>query len=205
MDTYTHTHTRAHVRTCVRACMHACIHACHNTIQGGTKPVLQLPPFCFLAPHSVSYATNWPWAQCSDSNFPHGFTAPVLQEAGREPKAKVSIKRRENTDESHPQSAISVTLTCWRHRKFTGLLFAVICSQQLETDLKIEKEWRQTLQNDLERERDSVSQLSAQALQIGGLKQVCASAVWDILTFTRHFITMLTNQFIINVLALNSV
>ncbi|XP_030233089.1 RUN and FYVE domain-containing protein 2 isoform X1 [Gadus morhua] len=43
--------------------------------------------------------------------------------------------------------------------------------QQLETDLKIEKEWRQTLQNDLERERDSVSQLSAQALQIGGLKQ----------------------------------
>ncbi|CAL8243487.1 unnamed protein product [Lota lota] len=43
--------------------------------------------------------------------------------------------------------------------------------QQLETDLKIEKEWRQTLQNDLERERDSVSQLSAQALQIGGLKK----------------------------------
>ncbi|KAG7279164.1 hypothetical protein CRUP_022359, partial [Coryphaenoides rupestris] len=43
--------------------------------------------------------------------------------------------------------------------------------QQLETDLKIEKEWRQTLQNDLERERDNVSQLSAQALQISGLKK----------------------------------
>lgn len=43
--------------------------------------------------------------------------------------------------------------------------------QQLETDLKIEKEWRQTLQNDLERERDSVSQLSAEALQINGLKK----------------------------------
>ncbi|XP_062320012.1 RUN and FYVE domain-containing protein 2 isoform X2 [Osmerus eperlanus] len=43
--------------------------------------------------------------------------------------------------------------------------------QQLETDLKIEKEWRQTLQNDLERERDSVNQLSAEALQINGLKK----------------------------------
>uniref|UniRef100_A0A8C5A3P4 RUN and FYVE domain containing 2 n=1 Tax=Gadus morhua TaxID=8049 RepID=A0A8C5A3P4_GADMO len=61
--------------------------------------------------------------------------------------------------------------TSYPSLNFTGLLFAVICSQQLETDLKIEKEWRQTLQNDLERERDSVSQLSAQALQIGGLKQ----------------------------------
>ncbi|XP_041921343.1 RUN and FYVE domain-containing protein 2 isoform X3 [Alosa alosa] len=42
---------------------------------------------------------------------------------------------------------------------------------QLETDLKIEREWRQTLQNDLERERDIVAQLSAQALQINGLKK----------------------------------
>ncbi|KAM4602659.1 RUN and FYVE domain-containing protein 2 isoform 2-T2 [Polymixia lowei] len=43
--------------------------------------------------------------------------------------------------------------------------------QQLETDLKIEKEWRQTLQNDLERERETVAQLSAEALQINGLKK----------------------------------
>uniref|UniRef100_A0A674F6F0 RUN and FYVE domain containing 2 n=1 Tax=Salmo trutta TaxID=8032 RepID=A0A674F6F0_SALTR len=43
--------------------------------------------------------------------------------------------------------------------------------QQLETDLKIEKEWRQTLQNDLERERDIVAQLSAEAQQINGLKK----------------------------------
>ncbi|XP_034536433.1 RUN and FYVE domain-containing protein 2 isoform X1 [Notolabrus celidotus] len=43
--------------------------------------------------------------------------------------------------------------------------------QQLETDLKIEREWRQTLQNDLDRERDSVSQLSTEALQINGLKK----------------------------------
>uniref|UniRef100_A0AAQ5YF28 RUN and FYVE domain containing 2 n=1 Tax=Amphiprion ocellaris TaxID=80972 RepID=A0AAQ5YF28_AMPOC len=44
-------------------------------------------------------------------------------------------------------------------------------SQQLETDLKIEREWRQTLQNDLERERDTVAQLSTEALQINGLKK----------------------------------
>ncbi|XP_041744385.2 RUN and FYVE domain-containing protein 2 isoform X3 [Coregonus clupeaformis] len=42
---------------------------------------------------------------------------------------------------------------------------------QLEIDLKIEKEWRQTLQNDLERERDIVAQLSAEAQQINGLKK----------------------------------
>ncbi|KAF7212617.1 RUN and FYVE domain-containing protein 2 isoform X1 [Nothobranchius furzeri] len=43
--------------------------------------------------------------------------------------------------------------------------------QQLETDLKIEREWRQTLQNDLHRERETVSQLSTEALQINGLKK----------------------------------
>ncbi|KAG7481656.1 RUN and FYVE domain-containing protein 2 isoform X1 [Solea senegalensis] len=43
--------------------------------------------------------------------------------------------------------------------------------QQLETDLKIEREWRQTLQNDLDRERETVSQLSTEALQIYGLKK----------------------------------
>uniref|UniRef100_A0A3B1KJ22 RUN and FYVE domain containing 2 n=1 Tax=Astyanax mexicanus TaxID=7994 RepID=A0A3B1KJ22_ASTMX len=43
---------------------------------------------------------------------------------------------------------------------------------QLETDLKIEREWRQTLQNDLERERETVAQLSAEAQQINALKKV---------------------------------
>uniref|UniRef100_A0A7N6A6H3 RUN and FYVE domain containing 2 n=1 Tax=Anabas testudineus TaxID=64144 RepID=A0A7N6A6H3_ANATE len=45
------------------------------------------------------------------------------------------------------------------------------CSQQLETDLKIEREWRQTLQSDLDRERETVAQLSTEALQIIGLKK----------------------------------
>ncbi|XP_076830063.1 RUN and FYVE domain-containing protein 2 isoform X2 [Brachyhypopomus gauderio] len=42
---------------------------------------------------------------------------------------------------------------------------------QLETDLKIEREWRQTLQNDLEREREMVIQLTAEAQQINALKK----------------------------------
>ncbi|KAJ4947368.1 hypothetical protein JOQ06_009403 [Pogonophryne albipinna] len=43
--------------------------------------------------------------------------------------------------------------------------------QQLDTDLKIEREWRVTLQNDLDRERDAVAQLSTEAMQINGLKK----------------------------------
>lgn len=64
-------------------------------------------------------------------------------------------------------------------------------SQQLETDLKIEREWRQTLLNDLERERDTVAQLSTEALQINGLKKVKgrgsshAHRVFDILFYFR--------------------
>ncbi|MGH0131798.1 UNVERIFIED_CONTAM: hypothetical protein FKN15_059900 [Acipenser sinensis] len=42
---------------------------------------------------------------------------------------------------------------------------------RLETDLKIEKEWRQTLQNDLQRERGTISQLTTEARQINGLKK----------------------------------
>uniref|UniRef100_A0A672SKF2 RUN and FYVE domain containing 2 n=1 Tax=Sinocyclocheilus grahami TaxID=75366 RepID=A0A672SKF2_SINGR len=42
---------------------------------------------------------------------------------------------------------------------------------QLETDLKIERDWRQTLQNDLERERETIVQLTAEAQQINGLKK----------------------------------
>jgi len=43
---------------------------------------------------------------------------------------------------------------------------------QLETDLKIERDWRQTLQNELERERETIAQLAAEAQQINGLKKV---------------------------------
>lgn len=43
---------------------------------------------------------------------------------------------------------------------------------QLETDLKIERDWRQTLQSELERERETITQLTAEAQQINGLKKV---------------------------------
>lgn len=42
---------------------------------------------------------------------------------------------------------------------------------QLETDLKIERDWRQTLQNELERERETIAQLATEAQQINGLKK----------------------------------
>lgn len=42
---------------------------------------------------------------------------------------------------------------------------------QLETDLKIERDWRQTLENELERERETITQLAAEAQQINGLKK----------------------------------
>ncbi|XP_074195614.1 RUN and FYVE domain-containing protein 2 isoform X2 [Rhinolophus sinicus] len=42
---------------------------------------------------------------------------------------------------------------------------------QLETDLKIEKEWRQTLQEDLQKEKDSLSHLRNETQQIISLKK----------------------------------
>ena len=50
----------------------------------------------------------------------------------------------------------------------------VICHSrvQLETDLKIEKEWRQTLQEDLQKEKDTLSHLRNETQQIISLKKV---------------------------------
>lgn len=42
---------------------------------------------------------------------------------------------------------------------------------QLETDLKIEKEWRQTLREDLQKEKDTVSHLRNETQQIITLKK----------------------------------
>uniref|UniRef100_A0A8D3DFG1 RUN and FYVE domain-containing protein 2 n=1 Tax=Scophthalmus maximus TaxID=52904 RepID=A0A8D3DFG1_SCOMX len=73
-------------------------------------------------------------------------------------------------------SPFSVSVLCLFaiHTLVFGVAFVCLCcscSQQLETDLKIEREWRQTLQNDLHRERETVNQLSTEALQINGLKK----------------------------------
>lgn len=55
----------------------------------------------------------------------------------------------------------------------TEFLFIVCHSRvQLETDLKIEKEWRQTLQEDLQKEKDALSHLRHETQQIITLKKV---------------------------------
>lgn len=54
-----------------------------------------------------------------------------------------------------------------------SLLVDCFFRTQLETDLKIEREWRQTLQSELERERETIAQLTTEAQQINGLKKVC--------------------------------
>lgn len=43
---------------------------------------------------------------------------------------------------------------------------------QLETDLKIEKEWRQTLEDDLQKEKETVSHLKTETQEIINLKKV---------------------------------
>lgn len=53
------------------------------------------------------------------------------------------------------------------------LRFCVCHSRvQLETDLKIEKEWRQTLQEDLQKEKDVLAHLRNETQQIISLKKV---------------------------------
>lgn len=54
----------------------------------------------------------------------------------------------------------------------TELLFVCHSRAQLETDLKIEKEWRQTLQEDLQKEKDALSHLRNETQQIISLKKV---------------------------------
>ncbi|POI32870.1 hypothetical protein CIB84_003380, partial [Bambusicola thoracicus] len=45
---------------------------------------------------------------------------------------------------------------------------------QLETDLKIEKEWRQTLEDDLQKEKETVSHLRIETQEIINLKKIQA-------------------------------
>lgn len=61
-----------------------------------------------------------------------------------------------------------------RHVRNNTELLCIICHSrvQLETDLKIEKEWRQTLQEDLQKEKDTLSHLRNETQQILSLKKV---------------------------------
>jgi hypothetical protein len=58
-------------------------------------------------------------------------------------------------------------------RRYHTLSFYVCHSRvQLETDLKIEKEWRQTLQEDLQKEKDVLSHLRHETQKVISLKKV---------------------------------
>lgn len=50
---------------------------------------------------------------------------------------------------------------------------------QLETDLKIEKEWRQTLEDDLQKEKETVSHLRIETQEIVNLKKVNSAVKLD--------------------------
>lgn len=50
---------------------------------------------------------------------------------------------------------------------------------QLETDLKIEKEWRQTLEDDLQKEKETVSHLRIETQEMINLKKVNSGVKLD--------------------------
>ncbi|XP_063095657.1 RUN and FYVE domain-containing protein 2 isoform X2 [Cavia porcellus] len=83
-----------------------------------------------------------------------------LQQAEREQVAA------EGEDEKCVQECLS---------RAAGLQQRIACKErqlaQLETDLKIEKEWRQALQEDLQKEKDALSHLRNETQQIVSLKK----------------------------------
>uniref|UniRef100_A0A672GKX5 RUN and FYVE domain containing 2 n=1 Tax=Salarias fasciatus TaxID=181472 RepID=A0A672GKX5_SALFA len=80
-------------------------------------------------------------------------------------------QKMQSSDEEMKKKNDMITRLEEKTNQITATMKQLEQSQQLETDLKIEREWRQTLQNDLGRERDAVAQLSTEALQINGLKK----------------------------------
>jgi len=61
-------------------------------------------------------------------------------------------------------------------------VLTVVCADRsvLETDLKIEREWRGTLQRNLEQEKERVAGLHEEIRLLQGMKKVCAMTqlVW---------------------------
>uniref|UniRef100_A0A7N8WR24 RUN and FYVE domain containing 2 n=1 Tax=Mastacembelus armatus TaxID=205130 RepID=A0A7N8WR24_9TELE len=80
-------------------------------------------------------------------------------------------QKMQSSDEEMKKKNDMINLLEEKTNQITATMKQLEQSQQLEMDLKIEREWRQTLQNDLDRERVTVGQLSTEALQINGLKK----------------------------------
>lgn len=93
-----------------------------------------------------------------------------LCQQGRQPAAADRTQGEAAVSKSPVSLPDCHKIELWLHSSNRWLT----CRQQLETDLKIERQWRQTLQNDLDREKDTVAQLSTEAMQISALKKVQA-------------------------------
>ncbi|XP_068927590.1 RUN and FYVE domain-containing protein 2 isoform X2 [Petaurus breviceps papuanus] len=93
-------------------------------------------------------------------------TAAMKRLEQRLQQAEKAQMEAENEDEKFEQECLSQSDSLQKQisRKETQLA-------QLETDLKIEKEWRQTLQEDLQRENDALSHLRNETQQIISLKK----------------------------------
>ncbi|XP_072484893.1 RUN and FYVE domain-containing protein 2 isoform X4 [Notamacropus eugenii] len=93
-------------------------------------------------------------------------TAAMKQLEQRLQQAEKAQMEAKNEDEKFEQECLSQSDSLQKQisRKETQLA-------QLETDLKIEKEWRQTLQEDLQKENDALSHLRNETQQIISLKK----------------------------------
>ncbi|XP_074152692.1 RUN and FYVE domain-containing protein 2 isoform X4 [Sminthopsis crassicaudata] len=93
-------------------------------------------------------------------------TAAMKQLEQRLQQAEKAQMEAKNEDEKFEQECLSQSDSLQKQisQKETQLA-------QLETDLKIEKEWRQTLQEDLQKENDALSHLRNETQQIVRLKK----------------------------------
>ncbi|XP_078006872.1 RUN and FYVE domain-containing protein 2 isoform X2 [Phascolarctos cinereus] len=93
-------------------------------------------------------------------------TAAMKQLEQRLQQAEKAQMEAKNEDEKFEQECLSQSDSLQKQisQKETQLA-------QLETDLKIEKEWRQTLQEDLQKENDALSHLRNETQQIISLKK----------------------------------
>ncbi|KAL2769731.1 RUN and FYVE domain-containing protein 2 isoform a [Daubentonia madagascariensis] len=93
-------------------------------------------------------------------------TAAMRQLEQRLQQAEKAQMEAEDEDEKYLQECLSKSDSLQKQisQKEKQLV-------QLETDLKIEKEWRQTLQEDLQKEKDALSHLRNETQQISSLKK----------------------------------
>ncbi|KAK5600963.1 RUN and FYVE domain-containing protein 2 [Crenichthys baileyi] len=128
-------------------------------VQPRASDLLLICAACVAPPDLLQSGCDDPVCACNQSLLT-SLSSCLLQEAERDRSSAEEGSRRFKLDFANKADSLQRQIGN-REKQL----------QQLETDLKIEREWRQTLQNDLDRERDMVSQLSTEALQINGLKK----------------------------------